>query len=167
MLRRLRERHALADWQVARLAQWRHSGFTLDAGAAPLAATDAAGRRRLAEYLLRAPYSLEKITYNPAAGQVLYRSERHWRLKRNFEVFRAHDFIAALIDQLPVKGVPMVRYYGWYSNKSRGRRARIASGSTPESGRVSSPLSDCQPANPCRRRTCWRQLVQTVWGVDF
>jgi len=31
--------------------------------------------------LLRAPFSLEKITYNAAAGSVPYRSERHWRTR--------------------------------------------------------------------------------------
>jgi len=76
VLRRLRAAGALADWQVAKLKSWRHSGFSIDAGEAPLAADDAAGRRRLAEYLLRAPFSLDKITYNADSGSVLYRSER-------------------------------------------------------------------------------------------
>jgi hypothetical protein len=71
---------------------------------------------------------------------VLYRSERHWRTRRNFEVFSAPQFIAALLDQMPPKGVPQVRYYGWYSNKSRGLRQRIAG--------------------------AWRELIHKVWGVD-
>jgi len=124
LLRRLQAAGALAEWQVARLKAWRHSGFSLDAGEAPIAADDAAGRRRLAEYLLRAPFSLDKVAYNADTGCVLYRSERHWRTKRNFEVFSAHAFISALAAQIPPKGVPQVRYYGWYSNKSRGLRHR-------------------------------------------
>ena len=158
VLRRLRDAGALADWQIAKLQNWRHSGFSVDAGEAPLAADDAAGRRRLAEYLLRAPFSLEKITYNPDAGTVLYRSERHWRTKRNFEVFSAPHFIAALLDQMPPKGVPQVRYYGWYSNKSRGLRQRTAGAAV---GKTHAP-----PARPRRRRTAWRELIQQVWGVD-
>ncbi len=94
VLRRLRDAGALADWQFAKLQNWRHSGFSVDAREARLAADDAAGRRRLAEYLLRAPFSLEKITYNADAGSVLYRSERHWRTKRNFEVFSAKPISA-------------------------------------------------------------------------
>lgn len=65
VLRRLNRAGALADWQTEHLLSWRHGGFTLDAGPAPLPAGDHAGRRRLAEYLLRAPFSLEKLTYNP------------------------------------------------------------------------------------------------------
>ena len=93
----------------------------MDAGEAPIAADDAAGRRRLAEYLLRAPFSLEKITYNADAGSVLYRSERHWRTKRNFEVFSASAFIGALVAQIPPKGVPQVGVFpeggGWRKNR--------------------------------------------------
>lgn len=131
------------DCHHEHLLSWHHGGFTLDAGPAPLPAHDRAGRRRLAEYLLRAPFSLEKLTYNPASGHVLYRSEHPWRTKRNFEVFRAHDFIAALLAQVPPKGVPSVRYYGWYSNKSRGlrREATAASATTP-----------AEPKVPARRR---------------
>ena len=157
VLRRLRDAGALADWQIAKLKNWRHSGFSVDAGEAPLAADDAAGRRRLAEYLLRAPFSLEKITYHAAAGSVLYRSERHWRTKRNFEVFSASQFIAALLDQIPSKGVPQVRFYGWYSNKSRGLRQRTAGAAA---GKTHAP-----PA-PRRRRTAWRELIRQVWGAD-
>lgn len=158
VMRRLRDAGAIADWQIAKLKNWRHSGFPVDAGEAPLAADYAAGRRCLAEYLLRAPCSLEKITYNPEAGSVLYRSERHWRTKRNFEVFSASQFIAALLDQIPPKGVPQVRYYGWYSNKSRGLRQRTAGAAA---GKIHAP-----PARPRRRRTAWRELIQQVWGTD-
>ena len=158
LLRRLREAGALAAWQIARLKEWRHTGFTLDAGEAPLAADDAAGRRRLAEYLLRAPFSVEKITYHADTSSVLYRSERHWRTKRNFEVFSASAFIAALVAQIPPKGTLQVRYYGWYSNKSRGLRQRQG-GTT--SGEVLGP-----PARPKRPRRAWRDLIQQVWGAD-
>ncbi len=158
VLRRLRHASALADWQIAKLQNWRHSGFSVDAGEAPLAADDAAGRRRLAEYLLRAPFSLEKITYNAEAASVLYRSERHWRTKRNFEIFSASQFIAALLDQMPPKGVPQVRTYGWYSNKSRGLRRRTAGAAA---GTTHAP-----PARRRRRRKAWRELIQQVWGSD-
>lgn len=98
LLQRLRADDALDDWQIAKLQNWRHSGFSLDAGEA---ADDAADSRRLAGYLLRAPFSLEKITYNSAYRSVRYRSERHWRTKRNFEVFSAANFISALLAQIP------------------------------------------------------------------
>jgi hypothetical protein len=45
--------------------------------------------------LLRAPFSLQKIHWNPATKTVIYRSRRSWNTKRNFEVFPATDFLAA------------------------------------------------------------------------
>ena len=81
---------------------------------------------------------------------MLYRSDRHWRTKRNFEVFRAHDFIAALVAQMPAKGVPSVRYYGWYSNKSRGLRRKLPAAIVPD---TAPPLLLRR-----RRRVRWREL---------
>ena len=163
LLRRLRAAGALQDWHIARLQNWRNSGFTLDAGEAPIAADDTAGRRRLAEYLLRAPFSLEKITYNADTASVLYRSERHWRTQRNFEVFSAKEFVAALLAQIPLKGSPQVRYYGWYSNKRRGLRAAAAAVNAPT---AAGPPPIALPPPPRRRRTAWRELVKQVWGAD-
>ncbi len=83
ILRRLVDEQILEAWQAHRFLSWRHSGFHVDAGEAPLAADDAPGRQRLAEYLLRAPLSLEKMSWNAATRTVLYRSARSWHTKRN------------------------------------------------------------------------------------
>ena len=45
---------------------------------------------------------------------------------RNFEIFDALDFIAELTQHVPDKGIQLIRYYGWYSNRSRGDRAKEA-----------------------------------------
>ena len=72
-------------------------------------------------------------------------------------MFDALDFIAALTQHIPDKGVQMVRYYGFYSNKSRGMRAKNQLvGQTPmlidsegEARRI-----------PSRK---WRELIKKVW----
>jgi hypothetical protein len=51
----------------------------------------------IAEYLLRHPFSLQKITWNPTTQTVIYRSKRNYTTKRNFEIFKAPDFIAAIL----------------------------------------------------------------------
>ena len=51
-----------------------------------MAAEDAEGRKKLAGYMLRAPMSLEKMTYDASSGTVIYRSKMHLGLKRNFQV---------------------------------------------------------------------------------
>ena len=41
----------------------------------------------------------------------------HPVLKRNFEVFSACDWLAALTAHIPNAGEHLVRYYGWYSEQ--------------------------------------------------
>ena len=40
------------------------------------------------------------------------------------ETFTALDWLAGLVTHIPGKGEQMVRYYGYYSNKSRGMRKK-------------------------------------------
>jgi len=55
---------------------------------------------------------------------VLYRSKMNPVTKRNFAVFPVLDWIAALTVHIPNKGEQLVRYYGYYSNVSRGKRKK-------------------------------------------
>ena len=41
--------------------------------------------------MLRAPMSLEKMTYDAATGTVIYRSKMHAGLKRNFQVMPGEE----------------------------------------------------------------------------
>ena len=43
-------------------------------------------------------------------------------LKKNFAVFPVLDWIATLAEHIPDKGEQLLRYYGYYSNVSRGKR---------------------------------------------
>ncbi|WP_424312790.1 transposase, partial [Haloferula sp.] len=97
-LHALREAKLISPKKLTHLLSWKHSGFHIHAGAEQLVRpNDHAGRKRLAEYLLRHPFSLQKITWNATTKTVIYRSKRHHTTKRNFEVFKAPDFIAAIL----------------------------------------------------------------------
>ncbi len=162
-------------WQAHRFLSWRHSGFQVDVGEAPLAADDAAGRQRLAEYLLRAPLALDKMHWNPATRTVLYRSARSWHTKRNYEIFAGADFIAALAEHIPEKSNQLIRYYGRYSNKCRGLARKtpfappyLTQASDPSAG-AGSREAGSDPESRLRdegRRRTWRALVIRVWGAD-
>ena len=85
----LRERRI--DESVIRiLLGWRHSGFSLH-NAVRIGAADGDGRLGVAEYILRSPFSLEKVRYHAATGTIIYQSKMHPVLKRNFGVFSACD----------------------------------------------------------------------------
>jgi hypothetical protein len=87
-------------------------------------AGDRRGRESLAQYILRSPFSLEKMTYQQRSQTVLYRSKMNPVLKTNFAVFSVLDWIATLTTHIPDKGEQLVRYYGYYSNVSRGKRKK-------------------------------------------
>ena len=166
----LRDGKHLSAQKVTELLSWKHSGFHIDGGEKPVAPGDTKGRQRLAEYLLRAPFSLQKIHWNPRTKTVIYRSRRSWRTKRNFEVFKATDFLAAAIDHIPPRGHQTIRYYGLYSNKSRGlpRPSAALTESTGEKPTTAKPPIIPPPPKVTARamRPLWRDLILRVWGAD-
>ena len=67
---------ALSNELRARMLAWRHGGFSAH-NEVSVGARDAEGRKKLAGYMLRAPMSLQKMTYDAATGTVIYRSKMH------------------------------------------------------------------------------------------
>ncbi len=180
----LREKKLISERKLSDLLGWKHSGFNVHDGRHDLiAAGDHDGRKRLAEYLLRHPFSLQKMTWNATSKTVIYRSKRHHNTKRNFEIFKAPDFIAAALLHLPPKGQQTVRYYGVYSNKTRGRPRQSSPAirqACPPAANQESPVAiedalrqgelllvEPPPKRSARlMRPLWRDLILQVWGGD-
>ena len=80
-------------------------------------------------------------------------------IARNFQVFDPLDFIAELTQHIPDARTHLVRYFGFYSNKSRGMRAKAARGSV-----VKTDASQAPSSGKARRR--WAALIKRVWHVD-
>ena len=169
-LHALRAAKRISAQKVTELLSWKHSGFHIDGGEKPVAPGDAKGRQRLAEYLLRAPFSLQKIHWNPKTHTVLYRSRPSWKTKRNFEVFKATDFLAAAIDHIPPRGQQTIRYYGVYLNKSRGMPRPSTTPTDSASEKHPSPNPPLIPPPPKvtarAMRPLWRDLILRVWWTD-
>ena len=83
---------------------------------------DSDGRCALAESILRSPFSQEMRRDQAKTGTLISRATRHPVLKRNFEVGSALDWLAALTAHIPNAGEHLMRYSGWHSNVSRGKR---------------------------------------------
>ncbi len=168
----LLKRGKISEALVTQMRGWMHSGFAVH-HAVRLDADDRAGRERLAHYMLRCPLSLERMIRVTGQGTVIYRAEkkacRHFPkpaspdlfggVRRNFQVFDPLDFIAELTQHIPEPRMHLVRYFGWYSNKSRGMRAKTAGDPPREQHATRSPS-----ANAARRR--WAALIKRVWQVD-
>jgi len=114
---------AIGERLSASLLGWRHSGFSVHNGVR-VPAGDIEGRKKLAQYMLRAPLSLEKMTYLPDAGMVVYRSHMHKGLKRNFQLMPGAQWLELLCRHIPDRFEHLVRYVGWYSTRVRGDRPR-------------------------------------------
>jgi len=152
------KREALSKELRARMLAWRHWGFSAH-NEVSVAAEDAEGRKRLAGYMLRAPMSLQKMTYDAATGTVIYRSKMHAGLKRNFQVMPGAGWLALLCKHIPDRYEHLVRYVGWYSNRARGERAKKAS---PQAGvAVPSPGEAAATELAARAKAVWARLAYT------
>ena len=142
-----------------KLLGWRHSGFGLH-NAVRIGATDSEGRRAVAEYILRAPFSLDKLRYQAMTGTIVYQSKMHPVLRRNFEVFSACDWLAALTAHIPNAGEHLVRYYGWYSNVKRGKRRKAEAGEPPRT------IEEFDEVPGSAAKRAWTRLIKQVYEVD-
>jgi len=164
VIKMLVEEGLLAEELARKLLSWTHSGFSVHNGK-PIDRNDADGLERVAQYIIRNPFSEQKMTYNEETGTVIYRSRKHANTKRNFEVFTAQDFIAAITQHIPDKGFQMVRYYGWYSNRARGDRAKHAAAEQNSLCNLHViDVSDYQPRRLPSKK--WRELIKKVWEID-
>jgi len=88
------------------------------------------------------------------------------------------DFLAATVEHIPPKGQQTVRYYGLYSNKSRGmaaksgrRRPAIEDAQRPVREEAAPPgtlfiLPPADARSGRALRPLWRDLIMKVWGED-
>jgi hypothetical protein len=158
---------------VANIRSWKHSGFSVDQSVR-LEAADQQGVRRLVQYFLRCPFSQARMIQVTDAGKVIYKSD-HNRVgrfpeagdehllagpSRNFQVFDPLDFLAEVTQHIPDRGDHLVRYYGWYSNKSRGQRAHRQPSAAPG--------TQAAAHSPTAReaRKGWAALIRQVYESD-
>jgi len=118
----------------------------------------------LAEYILRAPFSQQKLRYHATSRPVIYRSKMHPVLKRNFEVFPVLDWIAAVTAHIPNQGEHLVRYYGWYSNVIRGKRKKTEESAQPGSSAGAVEIPPPPGSSICKQR--WAELIKKVYEAD-
>ena len=94
----------------------------------------------------------------------------HGRNRKNFNAYTAEEFIAAITQHIPEKSFQMVRYYGWYSNKSRGMRLKqgmVRPGDEPLENDGSVEIIDVSEYEPKRIPSkTWRECIKKIWEVD-
>jgi hypothetical protein len=129
--------------------------------------------------MTRCPFSLSRLVKVTKTGQVIYKAEKSSCRsfpeptgdglqngpKRNYQILSPLDFLAEFTQHRPslcsgarAKGSHLVRYYGWYSNKSRGVRNKSAA--------ESSGAADAERRTSARSSATWAMLIKRVYELD-
>jgi hypothetical protein len=147
VLAQLHRRELITDDDVAQILSQNHTGFGVWLGD-PF--HDKESDQFVARYIERSPLSLEKlsiqddiVTYTTNDGAA--------------HEFDALEFLAALSCHVPKTYESITRYYGRYSCRRRGERAKL-SPPTPE-----------EPESDYRREFCksnWAACIKRIYEVD-
>jgi hypothetical protein len=161
----------LSEERTELLLSWRHTGFSVH-NRVWVEPEDQPAVERLARYIMRPPISLERMAWD-GEGEVRYRRKRGHEGSalggREVEAFDPAEFLARVIMHIPEPRRHLVRYYGWYSNVSRGKR-RKAEAEKGEFG-----VADTGPASRAARaetrdaralRRSWARLIKRIYEVD-
>ena len=159
----------LSEERTALLLSWRHTGFSVHdrVVAEP---EDQPAVERLARYIMRPPISLERMAWD-GVGEVRYRRKRGHEgsglPEHDQEGFDPAEFLARVIMHIPEPRRHLVRYYGWYSNVSRGRR-RKAEAENEEVGGLCPPSRAARAENrdDCAVRRSWARLIKRIYEID-
>jgi hypothetical protein len=144
-----------------RLRSWHPSGFQVYCGP-PIDRADQPALERLSAYILRPSFAGTRLQYDADNGQIEYRTTKG--LTRRMD---ALDWIALVTSHIPHPHQQMVRYYGRYSNASRGKRRQQTLPPPGTTDVDSSPQTDSPAERFARqRRRNWARLLKKVYEVD-
>jgi len=170
VIRLLQDEGLLTGERTRLLLSWRHTGFSVHSRVR-VEPEDGAAVERLARYVMRPPISLERMEWD-GAGQVRYRPKAgHDSGTRHrgdaAEAIDAAELLARVIMHIPEPRRHLVRYYGWYSNASRGKRKRqrLTDGAPRAAAGCARGEEDRSPDVRALRRR-WAEMIKRVYEVD-
>ncbi|HEU18513.1 MAG TPA: hypothetical protein ENO00_03900 [Deltaproteobacteria bacterium] len=108
----------------------------------------------LARYIVRASFQ-EPMTCLDQDGKVVYKAKDG----KSSRTFPALEWLAAMSSHVPNKGEQMVRYYGRYSNVSRGKRQKNGDDD------IIRCIFELEGDVKVFRRN-WARLIQKIYEVD-
>ena len=117
---------------------------------------------------------MQKILYVRSNATVIYKTKYNEYFKKNIKLFSAADFIAELTMHIPPKHKHLIRYYGLYSSRTRGKANKDGSlaqfGYKPNAAEdvkhEQSPEGSTEMASNKASRQSWARLIQKVYEID-
>ena len=153
VFRGLLDARRIRQTTVEQMLKWNHSGFHVHRGN-ELEPEDSDGRRRVARYLLHPPVAVERMEYDASQGVVTYRNR-----EGKTYTLQALEWLARVASHIPNKRAQLLRYFGAYSNKTRGLSKK----------QEEQPPVHCSPEEsrtPGSVRKSWARLLAAIWQVD-
>jgi hypothetical protein len=139
---------------------------------------DDKARESLAQYISRCPVSLEKIAYEAFHNKVLFKTPKYnTYFKENLRVFDVLDFMAEVTSHIPPKHKQLIRRYGLYASRSRGKWdgtdhvVRLAPEGWKEKKEIEAPApkkteEQENAVGNKKQRSTWAKLIKRVYGID-
>ena len=155
----MKENNRISDGLVENMRNWHHLGFSVH-GEVVIQKKDWEALVRLAQYVVHASFSAEKIRYVEKTGCVMYKSKLHQGKKRNFEVLDAIEFRHRVCLHIPSHYEALIRYYGYYANAARGKRKKLGL----EDQLQIKIIDDAPDKKTCRKS--WARLIYQVYEID-
>ncbi len=115
---------------------------------------------------------MKKIFYVKEYGTVIYRTKYNEYWGENIKLFKAIDFIAELTQHIPPKRKHLIRYYGLYSNRTKGKAVKDGSLAkfgykvTSERKTSKNPEHKMETVSAKASQRSWARLIQKVYEVD-
>ncbi len=134
------------------ISSWAHTGFGVYCGKM-MNPKDAKSTENLARYIIRASFSQERMKYYPDKAKVTYKS----KYGKDVKEFSCLERMAALVCHIPDRGGQTLRYYGHYSNVTRGRLKKE---------KVEPEFHIIEDESPGRLNRSWARLIQKIYEVD-
>ena len=147
----------ISEALAGRICEWPHSGFNIH-NEVEIAADDEKGRQTLAQYIIKAPVSQEKMIYDKENQKVNYKS------KHGTIAYEPLDRLGAITSHIPNKCSQSVHFYGFYSNKNRGLRLKAQEESQANQGNAAISYAPPPPKKACSKK--WAELIKLVYEVD-
>jgi hypothetical protein len=158
LLRILLDKGRISPETIRIMDRWRHSGFNVYCGPRILP-WEKRSLERLSAYLIRSSFSQERMEYLPDQARVQYRSKDG----KEHKSYDALEWLAAMGTHVPGRGQQSVRYYGFLSNASRGkRRKQQQEGEEP----LPTVLEPEAAAEGLGKNSAWARFIQRVYEVD-
>lgn len=104
------------------------------------------------------------MEYTRASRRVNYRSDKSEGPTAGTDKLDPLEFLARIVTHIPDKRQVMTRYYGWYANRVRGKRKKLAGENPAAEQPIAFAKREDLKLREAQRR--WAELLRKVYEVD-